>query len=138
MLTVPSLNNAAEVSVAGKDDYQKLCGVCHLPDGKGIPGAFPPLNERLGHWANTETGRTYLVKIVTQGMSGAIVVDGQQFFGVMPAIGMQMEPEPLAGLLNYVLRNFASTVEVKFYSAEEVEKRRNIEVSSVKDLRPQD
>jgi cytochrome c5 len=136
MLATSSLVGAAEPLIVGKSDYQKLCGVCHLPDGKGIPGAFPPLNERLGHWANTEDGRTYLVKTVTQGMSGSIVVDGQQFFGVMPAVGMQMEPATLAGLLNYVLDNFASSIEVEPYTAGEVGTLRKIEVNNVKDLRP--
>jgi mono/diheme cytochrome c family protein len=137
MSAAPSPINAAEIAVAGKNDYQKLCGVCHLPDGNGIPGAFPPLNDRLGRWANTESGRTYLVKILTKGMSGTIVVDGQKFFGVMPAAGMQMKPEPLAGLLNYVLQTFASAVDVQPYTAEEIQKRRNIEVSNVKDIRPE-
>lgn len=27
----------------GKDVYEKNCAVCHQPDGKGVPPAFPPL-----------------------------------------------------------------------------------------------
>jgi len=128
---------AAEPKIAARGEYQKLCGVCHLPDGKGIPGVFPPLNERLGHWANTEDGRTYLVKIVTQGMSGTIIVDDQNFFGVMPAVGMQLEPASLAVLLNYVLLKFAPEVDVEPYTGKEVEHIRSIVVKNVKDFRPQ-
>ena len=28
---------------AGQKVYQTLCIACHQPDGKGLPGAFPPL-----------------------------------------------------------------------------------------------
>ena len=128
---------ATEPEITAKGDYQKLCGVCHLPDGKGIPGVFPPLNERLGHWANKEDGRTYLVKIVTQGMSGTIIVDGQQFSGFMPAVGMQLEPAPLAALLNDVLLKFAPAIDVELYTAREIERIRSIVVKNAKDLRPQ-
>ena len=27
----------------GKQVYMGLCFACHQPDGKGLPGAFPPL-----------------------------------------------------------------------------------------------
>lgn len=128
---------ATEPAIAAKGDYQKLCGVCHLPDGKGIPGVFPPLNERLGHWAKKEDGRTYLVKLVTQGMSGTIIVDGQQFSGFMPAVGMQLDPAPLAVLLNDVLLKFAPEIDVEPYTAREIQRIRRIVVRNAKDLRPQ-
>ena len=129
--------SATEPEIAATGDYQKLCGVCHLPDGKGIPGVFPPLNERLGHWANKEDGRTYLVKIVTQGMSGTIIVDGQKFSGYMPGVAMQLDPAPLAVLLNYVLLKFAPEIDVEPYTAREIERIRSIVVRNTKDLRPQ-
>src|SRR5690625_747286 len=35
---------AAEVSVsAGEAGYKTHCQACHQADGKGLPGAFPPL-----------------------------------------------------------------------------------------------
>ena len=138
ILSAPLLAEADEPLVAEESEYQSNCGICHLPDGKGVPGAFPPLNERLGHWANTENGRTYLVKVVTQGLSGVILVDGQQYMGAMPAIGMQLQPEQLAALLNYTLDKFASTVDAAPYTAGEIEKQRVIKVGNAMDLRPRE
>ncbi|HOY50312.1 MAG TPA: cytochrome-c oxidase, cbb3-type subunit II, partial [Prolixibacteraceae bacterium] len=31
---------------AGKENYMKICAVCHGPEGKGIPPAFPDLTDR--------------------------------------------------------------------------------------------
>jgi mono/diheme cytochrome c family protein len=138
VLSAPLLAEADETLVAEESEYQTNCGICHLQDGAGVPGAFPPLNERLGHWAKTENGRTYLVKVVTQGLSGVMVVEGQQYMGAMPAIGMQLEPEQLAGLLNYTLGKFASTVNSTPYTAQEIEKQRAIKVSNAMDLRPRE
>ena len=128
---------ATEPEIAATGDYQKLCGVCHLPDGKGIPGVYPPLNERLGLWATEEEGRAYLVKVVTQGMGGTIIVDGQRFSGFMPGIGMRLDPASLAVLLNYVLLKFAPEVDVQPYTGREIERIRSIEVKNARDLRPQ-
>ncbi len=36
---------------AGKENYLKICAVCHGPEGKGIPPAFPDLTDR--EWINT-------------------------------------------------------------------------------------
>jgi mono/diheme cytochrome c family protein len=138
VLVAPPLVSAVEFSVAAESEYQTNCGICHLQNGAGVPGAFPPLNERLGHWAKTENGRTYLVKVLTQGLNGVIVVDGQQFMGAMPAIGMQLEPEKVAALLNYTLDKFASTVDAALFTAEEIERQRVIKVGSTMDLRPRE
>ncbi len=32
-----------ELMAKGKDVYAKQCAICHQPDGKGLPPAFPPL-----------------------------------------------------------------------------------------------
>jgi mono/diheme cytochrome c family protein len=128
---------ATESEVAATGEYQKLCGVCHLPDGRGIPGVYPPLNQRLGQWANEEGGRTYLVKIVTQGMGGTIIVDGQRYSGYMPGVGMRLDPESLAVLLNYVLLEFAPEVDVQPFTGREIERIRSIEVKNTRNLRPQ-
>jgi hypothetical protein len=128
---------ATEPEIAAKGEYQKLCSVCHLPDGRGIPGVYPPLNEQLGHWAKEEEGRTYLVKIVTQGMGGTIVVDGQRFSGYMPGIAMRLDPASLAVLLNDVLLKFAPEVDVQPYTGREIERIRSIEVKNTRDFRPQ-
>lgn len=86
----------------GRKIYQTTCGVCHQADGKGMPGAFPPL-----------AGSDYLladkfraIRQVIKGSSGKITVNGTDINGVMP-------PQPLndsdvANVLNYVCHSFGN------------------------------
>jgi len=55
----------------------------------------------------------------------------------MPAVGMQLDPAPLAVLLNDVLLKFAPEIDVEPYTAREIQRIRRIVVRNAKDLRPQ-
>lgn len=68
----------------GAKAYQR-CAACHLPNGQGVPGAFPALAGRLSKAAATDPGRDYLVMAVIAGLMGEIDVDGKKIRGVMPA-----------------------------------------------------
>lgn len=61
------------------------CAACHLPNGSGVPGVFPPLQNNLRTLAATPAGRRYIVLAVTQGLTGPLMIDGKRFNGVMPA-----------------------------------------------------
>jgi mono/diheme cytochrome c family protein len=67
---------------AGKAVYDVACLACHQADGKGLPGAFPPL-----------AGSDYLlgdknraVGVVVRGLQGEVVVNGIKYNSVMPAM----------------------------------------------------
>lgn len=68
----------------GAQAFQR-CAACHLPNGQGVPGAFPPLAGRVSKAAVTDAGRDYLVMAVVAGLMGEIDVDGKKIRGVMPA-----------------------------------------------------
>ncbi len=68
----------------GAKIYQR-CAACHLPNGQGVPGAFPALAGRVSRAAATDAGRDYVVMAVVAGLMGEIDVDGKKIRGVMPA-----------------------------------------------------
>jgi cytochrome c553 len=82
------------------------CAACHLPTGKGVPGVFPNLTDRLGPLVAEVAGRKYLVLVVQAGLVGPLAVDGVTYNGVMPLQGVGRSDENLAALLNFVIERF--------------------------------
>lgn len=80
----------------GKSVYERVCAACHLPDGSGVAGVFPPL-------ANSDffQERPYeMAHIVLHGRSGELVVNGQHYNGVMPA--QDLNDDDVAAVINYI------------------------------------
>lgn len=94
---------AVEAQPSGEELYLHHCGVCHQPDGKGIPGFFPPLAGNPVVTAEDPAGvQTYLGRIIF-GYHGGLIVDHQQYSGRMPPIGYRgrLEDSELLDLINY-------------------------------------
>ncbi|MFT5111041.1 MAG: nitrite reductase (NO-forming) [Parasphingorhabdus sp.] len=96
----PKAANKAERIVAGQRVYEQNCMACHQSEGQGIPGVFPPL-----------AGSDYLlsdpkrsIRVLIDGLSGEVVVNGQTYNGVMPAV--QLDDEKMANVLTYILNNW--------------------------------
>jgi hypothetical protein len=125
VLPILVLFAAAAPSVA--DEYSAdafaTCSACHLPDGAGVPGAFPPIRNRAAAIAALDGGRAYLITVVSYGLMGTITVDGNQYFGVMAGFGGSLSPADLATALNYVVftLNDGDADGVKPFTAAEVE-----------------
>ena len=98
------------------------CAACHLPDGVGVPGAFPPVRNRATKIAALEGGREYLVTVVTYGLMGTIVVDGAQYFGVMAGNTGALTNEDIAAALNYLVfdLNDGDAEGIEEFTADEV------------------
>ncbi|MGD9810875.1 MAG: cytochrome c [Sphingobium sp.] len=77
------------------------CSACHLPTGKGVPGAFPPLNSDFRQLASKPDGRRYLALVVIKGVSGPLTVEGKSFRGMMPAQS-GLDDTDVASVLNHV------------------------------------
>ncbi len=86
----------------GKTVYSNNCAACHQPDGKGIPGAFPPLAN--ADYFNADWKRT--IDTVKNGKTGKITVNGSVFNGVMPSLGLS--DEDIANVLTYVSHNWGN------------------------------
>lgn len=89
------------------DPYQR-CAVCHLQNGEGVVGAFPPLAGHITQFFDTPTARQYLVQIIIHGMQGQIRVGAQTYFGVMPAIVADLNDTEMLALLNRLVEKFAT------------------------------
>jgi mono/diheme cytochrome c family protein len=93
------------------------CAACHLADGTGVPGSFPPLAARLGPLVAAPHGRDYLVLVVQMGLMGDLQINGSRYRGVMPAQGPWLGDESVAAVLNYVLKQFnAKTLPAGWHS----------------------
>ncbi len=90
----------------GQQIYEMACLPCHQPEGKGLPGVYPPLAG--SEWVRGDSPR--LIKILLHGLSGPTTVAGQTF-GVRPdAIAMPslggLTDEQIADVLTYVRNDF--------------------------------
>ncbi len=89
--------NGAEAN-AGGSVYVTNCSSCHGATGDGLPGAFPPL---AGNPVVVGDA-TAVVHIVKYGRSGALVVKGQRYSGVMPAWNGTLSDTQIAQVITYV------------------------------------
>ncbi|MFN4231615.1 c-type cytochrome [Thermus sp.] len=75
----------------GKALYGQHCAACHGAEGQGVPGAIPPLagNPKVQDEA-------YVAKVVREGLSGPLEVNGVAYSGVMPPLPQVSEAEARA------------------------------------------
>lgn len=109
-----AVGEAAAFAEDGAAVY-KRCAACHLADGAGVPGAFPPLRANVSALAATPAGRRYLALAVIRGVSGPITVDGKAFRGTMPAQA-GLNDAQVAAVLNHRLAGSSA----KIFSAREI------------------
>jgi nitrite reductase (NO-forming) len=90
-----------EQAAAGQTLFAGTCSTCHQADGKGMAGVFPPL-----------AGSDYLrrdhdelIKIVINGLTGPVTVNGQPYNSVMPPMS-QLTDDEVANILTYVLTSW--------------------------------
>ncbi len=124
-MAISSGSLRAQDSESGYDaSTYTTCAACHLPDGVGVPGAFPPVRNRAAAMAQLDGGRDYLIAVASYGLMGNMTVDAVQYFGVMPGNSAAMSPEDIAAVLNYIVfeLNDAETEAMDAFSAEEVER----------------
>ena len=81
--------------------FVQNCALCHQSGGAGLPGQFPRLAGRVSAISTHDTGRTYLIDVLTYGLSGTVTVDDQEIIGVMPAFSA-LSDETVADILSYV------------------------------------
>ena len=98
----------------GKAVYQDFCLHCHLPNGKGVPGNFPPLDG--SNWLTDK--REESIHAVKYGQSGEIVVNGQRYNNAMPPMGLS--DKEVADVMNYIMNSWSNTQE-KPVTEEEVQ-----------------
>lgn len=93
----------AAVHERGLAVYSRTCIACHGPDGKGVPGAFPPLDG--SSWPVGDP--TIPAKILLLGLQGPIEVAGQKFENIMPP-HTDLKDDEIADVLTYVRQNWSN------------------------------
>jgi len=81
----------------GRSVYQRQCAACHQAEGQGVPGAFPPLAGNPDLFRE----RLFPVRVILNGLSGALTVKGEKYSGVMPPFDHLSDAE-VAAAVNYV------------------------------------
>ena len=83
--------------------YMQNCSMCHQLEGQGIEGVFPPLAK--SDVAQGDAART--VRIVLNGLTGPIVVNGKTYNGAMPPQS-HLSDEQIADVLTYVRNSWGN------------------------------
>ncbi|MEQ8351904.1 MAG: copper-containing nitrite reductase [Leptospiraceae bacterium] len=91
----PSLATVAERIEAGKNVYEHNCAACHQMNGNGVKGSFPPLAS-----SDYLKNKRASIRAVLHGLREPITVNGEQYNGVMPALGLS--DSEIANVLTYI------------------------------------
>ena len=89
-------------SQRGSEVYAAVCAACHQPDGQGIPGAIPPLAKSDFLMADAKRA----TRVLLEGLSGPITVNGKHYQGVMPKL--PLSDEQIAAVLSFVRSSFGN------------------------------
>ncbi len=89
----------------GREIYGKTCAACHQPDGAGLEGKGPPL--RGTEWVLGPEER--LTRILLQGMTGPVTIDGVEWRMDMPA--WPASDTELAAVMTFVRRSFGNAAD---------------------------
>jgi len=102
-ITLP-LAARAQAAPDGKKIFAATCAACHQANGQGIPEKYPPLAG--SEWATGDEAR--LLRIVLQGLTGDVEVQGETFSGAMPPWGPTLKDADIAAVLTYVRSSFGN------------------------------
>ncbi len=100
----------------GEKIFGEKCALCHQATGQGVPTVYPPL-------AGSDflvSDRSRAVKIVCEGLAGAITVNGKPFANIMPA--QVLDDGQVADVLTYAGNSWGNHLAP--LTAAEVEKTR--------------
>lgn len=91
---------------AGEILYKQNCMACHMENGNGIAGTFPPLMNSDFLQARSDKG----IGIVLHGLQGEITVNGNNYNNIMPAVALS--DDQTASVLTYIFNQFNNTKEL--------------------------
>ena len=92
-----------ESVLRGSEVYNDFCVQCHLDNGEGIAGIFPPLSNS-DYLLNNIKESIYAIKY---GMEGPIKVNGELYDGIMVSQGL--DSAEIADVMNYILNSWGNS-----------------------------
>jgi nitrite reductase (NO-forming) len=87
---------------AGKEIYIMNCQSCHMENGEGMEGIYPPLAKADFLMAD----KTRSINIILNGASGPMTVNGVLYESEMP--GYPLSDQEVSDLLNYIRNSFGN------------------------------
>lgn len=90
----------------GERVFTQSCAACHQPTGAGVKGAFPPLAK--SDFLNANKLRA--IETVKNGLTGKVTVNGEEYDGVMPALGLS--DANIANVLTYIYNSWGNSKKV--------------------------
>jgi mono/diheme cytochrome c family protein len=99
----PVQSGLAASLARGKQVYLQQCLACHQVDAAGVQGMNPPLIKTKFVLGDKPT----LVKIVLNGMTGAVDINGDTYHNVM-APHSDLTDQQIADVLTYVRNSFGN------------------------------
>ena len=93
----------------GQAVYTTYCITCHMENGMGVEGAFPPLVK-----TGNLNDKNKLVKIILQGKKGPATVKGVQYSVEMAAINIS--DKETVDVINYIRNTWGNKAPLMKYS----------------------
>src|SRR3546814_510817 len=87
----------------GEALFAGTCSTCHMANGQGLEGVFPPLAG--SDWIAADPKR--LPQVILHGLSGHVQVNGVDYDSVMPPMS-QLTDDEVANISTYVLNSWGN------------------------------
>ena len=87
---------------SGQEIYTINCQSCHMEQGEGLEGVYPPLAKSDYLMADKKRS----IKQIIGGITGSITVNGTEYNSEMP--GYALSDEEITHVLNYIRNNFGN------------------------------
>lgn len=103
-ITLLSFNQTFDLKASvqrGKAVYETNCMSCHMPDGAGLEGTFPPLAK-----SKNLSDKNRLIKVILQGMKGPVKVNGVDYDSQMA--GISLTDKEVSDVLNYIRNSWGN------------------------------
>ncbi|MDN5203037.1 cytochrome c [Fulvivirgaceae bacterium BMA10] len=95
-------NELEESIKRGKDVYMNTCLTCHMENGEGITGVFPPLAK--SDYLMEDTKRS--IRVLIYGANSEMEVNGTIYNGSMDATGLN--DQEISDVLNYIRNSWGN------------------------------
>jgi mono/diheme cytochrome c family protein len=102
-LVFPQGNSLEQSIKRGQEVFNATCKVCHMENGQGMPGVYPPLAK--SDFLAQDTKRA--IDIVVNGINGEITVNGKIYNLDMPA-QKQLTDQQVTDVLNFVRNSWGN------------------------------
>ena len=87
----------------GKSIYNDFCLRCHLSQGEGVEGIYPPLAKSDYLFKNIKQS---IIAVKLGGIDGDIIVNGKKYEGYMENMGLYSDE--VADVMNYILNSWGN------------------------------